>query len=73
MTDTETVSRFGQIKINTAYIKEHNLIVLHDKVGGITMSSKDFEFSDETLKHLGELVVRTLKQFYKEDLKNDQC
>lgn len=73
MTNTETSSKFGFIKINTAYFKEHDLIVLQDRVGGITMSSKDFEFTDETLKQLGELVVRTLKQFYKEDLKNDQC
>lgn len=71
MSEFVPVSKFGHININTAYFKEHDLIVLNDRVGGITMSSKDFEFSDETLKQLGELVVRALKGFYKEDLKND--
>ena len=64
-------SRLGNINITTAYFKEHDLIVLQDREGGITMSSKDFEFSDETLKQLGALVVRALKEFYKEELKND--
>ena len=65
------VDKFGHIKINTAYFKELDLIALQDKEGGITMSSKDFEFTDGTLRKLGELVVRALKEFYKEDLKND--
>lgn len=71
MNEWVPISKFGHIKIDTTYIKELNLIALQDKEGGITMSSKDFEYSAETLKKLGELVVRALKEFYKEDLKND--
>ena len=71
MSEWVPISKFGHIKIDTAYIKELDLIALQDKEGGITMSSKDFEFTDETLRKLGELVVRALREFYKEDLKND--
>lgn len=73
MNEWVPVTKFGHIKINVAFLKEHDLIVLQDRVGGITMSSKDFEFTDETLKQLGELVVRALKTIYREDLKDDQC
>lgn len=73
MSKSIPVTKFGSIFINTAFLKEHDLIVLQDRLGGITMSAKDFEFTDETLKQLGELVVRALKTVYREDLKNDQC
>ena len=73
MTDVTWVpiNKTTRVNLWVGYFKEKDLLVIKDEQEGLTLELKDLNFTDETLKTLGNIVLRDIKRQFAEELKND--
>lgn len=64
----DTLTRLG---IECAIFHKPKLIVIQDREAGITLNLDKPEFTEETLKGLGDIVLRKLTKILEEEDKND--
>lgn len=64
------VDKITRLDIGCAIFYKPKLIVIQDRKAGITLNLDNPEFTEETLKGLGEIVLRKLTKILEED-KND--
>lgn len=64
----DTLTRLG---IECAIFHKPKLIVIQDRKAGITLDLDKPEFTEETLKGLGDIVLRKLAKILEEDKKDD--
>lgn len=65
------VDRITKLDLGCAIFHEPKLIVIQDKEAGITLDLDKPEFTKETLKGLGDIVLRKLTKILEEDKKDD--
>jgi hypothetical protein len=63
--------RLIRLDLECAIFHKSKLIVIQDKKAGITVDLDKPEFTEETLKGLGDIVLRKLTKILEEDKKND--
>ena len=73
MTDVTWVpiSKITHVNLWVGYFKEKDLLVIKDEQEGLTLELKDLSFTDETLKTLGNIVLRDIKKQFSKELGND--
>ena len=65
------VDKITHLNIWVGYFKEKDLIVIKDEQEGLTMELKDLSFTDDTLRTLGNIVLRDIKRQFTKELEND--
>lgn len=65
------VDQIAKLDLGCAIFYKPKLIVIQDKEAGITLDLDKPEFTEETLKGLGDIVLRKLTKILEEDKKND--
>lgn len=65
------VDRITKLDLGCAIFHEPKLIVIQDKEAGIALNLDKPEFTEETLKGLGDIVLRKLTKILEEDKKDD--
>ena len=73
MTDVTWVpiNKITRVNLWVGYFKEKDLLVIKDEQEGLTLELKDLSFTDETLKTLGNIVLRDIKKQFSKELGND--
>ena len=65
------VDKLVRLGIECAIFNKSKLIVIQDRKAGITLNLDKPEFTEETLKGLGDIVLRKLTKILEEDKKDD--
>ena len=65
------VDRLTRLGLECAIFHKSKLIVIQDREAGVTLDLDNPEFTEETLKGLGDIVLRKLAKILEEDKKDD--
>lgn len=65
------VDRLTRLGLECGIFYKPRLIVIQDREAGITLNLDKPEFTEETLKGLGGIVLRKLAKILEEDKKDD--